>query len=308
MYIRLTKRNKIIVALASICLVVPTFVFLLFEYNKELKERLVYKVPGTPIKIPLGRVFNLGLAILVIVALMPYTLVITINANYESKMERDLPLFFRELAESVRSGVPLIKAIEEISLRSSGPLREEMRKVVFRTALGVTLEDSLKMLTTKVDTYSTKVMSVILNEAYASGARVIDVLETAGDVYSMLLSFELERRAKITPYAWTIYISLILFLVTSTVITEIFFKPLSTLAAGVPFLKSTLMSDIYEVIFYYVSLLESVFGGLIVGKMKAGKISRGLLHSIILVSITALFYGLIVPVVTRFILFPTIRR
>ena len=308
MYIRMTKRNKMIIAIISVCLIIPVLAFLYFEYRREVERKMVYRVPGTSIIIPLGRHFNLGLAVLIIVALTPYTVAVAINTNYESKIERDLPLFFRELAESVRSGVPLIKAIEEISARGSGPLREEMRRVAFRTALGVTLEDSLKMLTDKVDIYSTKVMSAILNEAYASGARVIDVLETAGDVYSVLFAFELERKAKIAPYAWTVYIALILFLVISTVLTEIFFKPLSAFAVGVPFLKGTIMSDIYEVIFYYVSLLESIFGGLIVGKMRAGKVSRGFIHSIILVSITALFYGVLIPIISRFLPFPKIKR
>lgn len=308
MYIKLTKRNKAIITLISIGLIIPILVFLPLEYNRELEGGSIYKIPGTPIIIPLGRTFNLGLAILIIVAFMPYTLVMIINTSYESKIERDLPLFFRELAESVRSGIPLVKAIEEISLRGSSPLREEMRRVVFRTTLGETLEDSLRMLTDKIDIRGTKVMSVILNEAYTSGARIIDVLETAGDVYSMLLAFELERKAKITPYTWTIYISLILFLFISTIVTEIFFKSLSAFAVGVPFLRGAFTSNIYEVIFYYVSLLESVLGGLIVGKMKAGKISRGLVHSVILVSITAVFYGLIIPVITKFIRFPTIGR
>jgi len=307
MYVRLTKRNKVIIVLISIGLTIPVLIFLAIEFNRELEEGLVYEIPGMRIIIPLGRPFNLGLAGLIVAALMPYTIVIVINTSYESKIERDLPLFFRELAESVRSGIPLIKAIEEISTRGSGPLREEMKRVIFRTALGMTLEESLEMLTRKVDIYSTKIMSVILNEAYASGARVIDVLETAGDVYSMLLAFELERKAKIAPYAWTVYISLILFLVISIILTEIFFKPLSTFAVGVPFLRGTLTSDIYEVIFYYVSLLESIFGGLIVGKMRAGKISRGLLHSIILVGITTLFYGVIVPIISRFVTLPTVR-
>jgi len=304
LYVKLTRRNKMIIAAITVAVVAPLAALLAVECARAAREGKLFEVPATPLVIPLDRRLNVLIAVTIIAALAPYTAVVVMNASYVSKIERDLPLFFRELAETVRSGVPLVRAVEEISARGAGPLRREMRRVVFRSALGEPFEESLRSFAERVDVYSTKVVSVILSEAYTSGARVVDVLETAGDVYSMLLAFELERRSKIAPYAWTIYISLILFLAISAVLTEIFFKPLSLFAAGIPFVRGLLKPEVYEVVFYYASLMESFFGGLIVGKMRTGRVSRGLIHSIILMAIAVTFYGAVLPLVSELVSVP----
>jgi len=293
-----------IIAAITVAVVAPLAALLAVEYARAAKEGKLFRVPASPLIIPLDRRLNVLIAVTMIAALAPYTAVVVMNASYVSKIERDLPLFFRELAETVRSGVPLVRAVEEISARGAGPLSQKGGRDSSRAALGESFEDSLRSFAERVDVYSTKVMSVILSEAYASGARVIDVLETAGDVYSMLLAFELERRSKISPYAWTVYISLILFLVISAALTEIFFKPLSSFAVGIPFMRGLLKPEVYETVFYYVSLMESFFGGLIVGKMRTGKVSRGLIHSIILMAIAVTFYGAVLPLVSELVSVP----
>ncbi len=305
MYIPMTKKVKIIIIACSIAIPLP-LLFLLIRNLIMGGVRLgaIMSDKRVVALLPVDKAFNLGIGFVILLAILPYTIIFYINELYLSKIERDLPLFFRELAESVRAGLPLIKAIEEISLRGGGPLREEMKRVVFRVALGVPFEEALKTFTKKVDVYSTRVMTVILSEAYHSGARVIDVLETAGDVYSMLLSFKMERDTKIAPYVWVIYIALLLFLVISTVLVEIFFKPLTYLARGMPMLKSGLSPEVIDTIFYYTSLIEAIFGGLIVGKMKGGKAGNSLVHISILLTITLIYYSIFVPIISRLLMPP----
>lgn len=299
MYIKLTPQLKIIIAAVSILAPLPIMFYLVESLVTKRVTMLAFR--EVRFALPVSMNFNLGVGLCILVALLPYAIISYINERYISKIERDLPIFFRELAESVRAGLPLIKAIEEVSRRGVGPLRDEMKRVVFRVALGVPFEEALNTFTKKVDIYSTRVMSVILSEAYASGARVIEVLETASDVYGMLLSFKMERDAKITPYVWVIYISLLLFLIISTTLIEVFFKPLSILTRGLPLLGGTIDPRLTRAMFYYASLIEAISGGLIVGKMKGGRISSSLIHVVILMVITLVYYAVFVPLVSRLI-------
>ena len=86
-------------------------------------------------------------------------------------------------------------------------------------------------------------------------------------------------------------------MVIAYVILFQFLAPLSTAAEnpemmGVPIVQNVLDISYYRSILFWASVMESVFGGLIAGKISGGKLAAGLIHSSILLAVTIAFFNI----------------
>ncbi|MDA4111827.1 MAG: hypothetical protein OK439_04770, partial [Thaumarchaeota archaeon] len=100
-----------------------------------------------------------------------------------------------------------------------------------------------------------------------------------------------------------VYISIIIFLIIAFIITAQFIGPLDKLpitatspsglsAGGHASINLSRISPVYfESIFFLAGLLESLFGGIVAGKIVDGSASAGLRHSLILIVITILIFN-----------------
>ena len=66
------------------------------------------------------------------------------------------------------------------------------------------------------------------------------------------------------------------------------------LAAGTGLLTGILPLEYYASILFWGSIFESLFGGIIGGKIGEGTVTAGLTHSVVLMSITLVFFNLLI--------------
>ena len=230
-------------------------------------------------------------ASLAVVALAaPYTAVSFANRRYVEAIEKSLPAFFEGLEEGVRSGMPLVKALETAARAVGGPLAREMLAVVARVEMGDTLEGALEGLVRRIPAPALRRAASLVLVAYQSGGRVGEVLGAAAEMYGMLRSYEEERRATMAPYAATVYVALAVFLLVATILLVVFIAPLEKMGGAAAQLLSPLPSPLFKAVFFLASAVQAVAGGLVAGKISRGTVKAGLIHAVAMLALVAAYF------------------
>jgi len=254
--------------------------------------------PEKPYFIPITQRVNNALVLGIIVAMLFPSVIEYNNSRWTRGIDVNTPRLLMDITEAVRSGVPLIKSLEEASTRDYGPITKPLEQAMVRVNVTSDLEGSLGWLSEKLVRPVVKRMNTILIEAYETGGKIIDVLEMSVELFTNLAEYSEERYAQMRPYIIIVYLSSFIFLFISWVILIQFLGPLNAVSSE-PFvvnagiLRNLLDISYYKSILFWAAVMESVFGGLVAGKIGEGRMSAGLIHSVILLLITVIFYNMI---------------
>lgn len=254
-------------------------------------------VPKAPYWVPLSQRTNNGIILCILLALSLPSVLEYQNSRWLKGVEKNVPLLLRDVSEAVQSGVPLITALEEASVRDYGPVSKPLENSLVRFNLTSDLKGSLKWLGEKLIKPSAKRMSTVLIEAYEAGGRVKDVLEKSVELFTSISDYKEERASQTSPYVAVVYIGNAVFLVISWVVVVRFLQPLSAATADPLVAQSGVLASIldinyYKSILFWASTMGSLLGGLIAGKISDGRVAAGLIHSEILLLLTLVFYNL----------------
>jgi flagellar protein FlaJ len=252
--------------------------------------------PQTPYLVPLSQKVNNTMACGLIIALSIPAVVEFNNYRWRRQVDRNLPRLLRDVAEAVRSGVTLPRALEEASQRDYGPISKQLERAVSMFIMGASWEESLMSLAKWLKQPSALRLSTILIEAHQTGGRIIEVLEASVKLFSSLDEYREEQLSNMRPYIATVYMAVVVFLIISSIVLHQFLAPLYQVSGGVNVQETGLLSGIldanyYASILFWASSIESIFGGLIAGKIGEKSLSAGLLHSVILLVITLIFFN-----------------
>lgn len=228
----------------------------------------------------------LGLA--VPLALTPAAYVHYVNARYVEALSRQLPTFFKGVADGVRAGMTLERALAASAEAVGDPLKSEINSILAAISLGVPFRDSLRQAAERVPHPVFTRMTSLIAVAYESGGRVADVLSAAAETYGMLRSFEEERRARVAPYVWVTYVALAVFLITATIITAVFVEPLYAMEA--PGFVSPPPPHLFKSVFFISAYTQAIFGGLVSGKISRGTVKAGVTHVIAMALIVVAYF------------------
>ncbi|MFB0522947.1 MAG: type II secretion system F family protein [Candidatus Bathyarchaeia archaeon] len=254
--------------------------------------------PQGPYLIPLSQKVNNTMAFGLLIAFTFPAIVEFNNYRWSRQVERNIPKLLRDVAEAVRSGVTLPRALEEASQRDYGPLSKELEHAISMFILGASWEDSLMSLAHHLRRPSALRLSTILIEAHQTGGKMIEVLETSVDLFTSLDEYREEQYSNMRPYMMTIYMATIIFLIIAYVVLHQFLTPLYAASASATVKESGLLAGVLDINYYtsilfWASIIESIFGGLIAGKIGDRTLSAGLRHSVILTVLTLVFFNIL---------------
>lgn len=254
-------------------------------------------VPGAPYVIPLSQRTNNVLALGLLVAFAFPALVEFNNFRWGRQVDKNIPKLLRDITETVRSGMTLPRAIEEASQRSYGPISRELEHTISMFNMGASFEDSIMSLAQRLRRPTALRFCTILVEAHQTGGKLIDVLNASVSLFSSLEEYKEEQYTNMKPYMMTMYMTTLIFLVISYVILHQFLGPLYATTANTSMQKSGLLTgvldiDYYTSLLFWASLIESIFAGLILGKIVDRALPAGLRHSVVLVVITLVFFNI----------------
>jgi len=281
------RRHKIAVRTVSLAVASALFALIFL--------RGIY-IPSEPYFIPMSQKLNNILVLVLITALAAPAIVEFKNNRWLRGVDENIPRLLRDVTEAVRSGVPLVKALEDASARDYGPISKPLEAAMVKFNLTSDLEGSLAWLGQRLIRPAAKRMATVLFEAYETGGRIMDVLDVSVKLFTSLAEYREERDAQMRPYILIVYLGSIVFLSISWVILVQFLAPLAT-ASFNPFvaqagiLRNVLDINYYKSILFWAALMEALLGGLVAGKISESRISAGLIHSVLLLIITFAFFN-----------------
>ncbi len=254
-------------------------------------------MPQVPYLIPLSQKVNNVMVLGFLVMLGLPAVVEFLNFRWARQADRNIARFLKDVAEAVRSGLTLPRALEEASQRDYGPLSKELEKVMAKFIMGTSWEESVLSLYRSVKRPGVLRLCTILVEANQAGGRMVDVLDSSVDLFTSLEEYKEEQYTSMRPYLLTIYMSSAVFLIIAFVVLHQFLIPLFTASESEGVKKAGLLVSVLDISYYasilfWGSFIEAFFGGLIAGKIVDRNLLAGLRHSIILVSITLMFFNL----------------
>ena len=217
------------------------------------------------------------------------------------EIEEYLPDFLRDVAESIRSGMPLTKAFENATHGTYGALSAEMKITSSQISWGIPFEETIKRFAGRVKSRLVRQAVLIIIESHKSGGEIADVLETVSTDIKTLKSIEQERKSKLKVYLVSMYFIFFLFLGIIVTLTQSFIPATPQLNEAAGILggsPSSLSEEDFKQFFFHLCLIQAFFAGLIGGQMGEGSVVSGIKHSIALLLITIIVFQFILTATT----------
>lgn len=228
------------------------------------------------------------------------------------EMEEKMPVFLRDLIESLSSGVPFHQAIISSSKVDYGELSREIKKMASQISWGMPVNKVLDQFIDRVKSSKKLYMSLkILRESYFTGGDVISTLNSVAGNLTQLNEIEKEKRGILDQYVVLIYVIVFIFVAILVTINKLMipiFKVSEIPGGEVTGFKSPCsdnpnpicgvfvlpakyvfglqdpagIAGYYISIFFYMSTVIAIACGIVVGEVREKSIISGLKHSAIL--------------------------
>ena len=294
MSILVPKEIRYTIYIATAIVGILIVFFPLIMRIKTIDECFVVTSIGIPL--PYDVIFNISIVFGLIVICIPIALINYLEDKYVKSIEDKLPDLFKELAESTRAGLSLPQALEEYAKREKGSaLGKEINRIVVRYKLRTDFEEAVRSFAERIPTTPVQRAYITLVEAYRSGGRMTEVLDSAARIYSMIRDYEHSKKNRLKHYIWIIYMSVFLFSFIAVILMESFIRPTAEIGktARGSFVFGALDERIYEGLFFLSSLVQSIMGGIIAGKIVDGSAVKGVKHVIVLLMAVVFFFGIL---------------
>jgi archaeal flagellar protein FlaJ len=217
------------------------------------------------------------------IAVAPPSVASILHNTWKNKIEKMTPEFMRDLATASKTGMPLQTALEHASKRQYGPLTAELKILVSQMSWGMNFNQAMMEFSNRIDLPVIRKATVLILEAGRHGGNLHDIFESTAKYVENVNSWSARRRMQTMPYVAIFYFSLFIYLFIIIIISNMMFTPLSQMeTSGVPFLQSVLAPSQARRVFLHTALMESLFGGLIAGKINENTFSAGLKHATVL--------------------------
>lgn len=247
----------------------------------------------TPFKLDLGTDFII-LAFLISVG--PYGFRRYKKAQRIHAMDDKFPDFLRDLAEGVRAGMTLPRALYSASKGVYGALTPEIQKMSAQVEWGVSFTEALSRFKDRVNTPLIQRTVSLVNEAAKAGGSVVDILTAASNDSREIKQIVEDRRRQMGIYSVIIYVAFMVFLAVIFVLANQFLPAIHQAVSGASGAQvgGLTFGDFsvagYTRIFFHAALIQGIGSGLVAGVMTEGHPLGGLKHSFIMTIISWLFF------------------
>ena len=235
------------------------------------------------------------------------------------EMEERFPTFLRDTIEYLRSGMPLHECIKMANKVDYGKLSEEIKKMNYQLSWGMPIDEVLDQFAERVKDSKRLFTSIkILREARLSGGDIVSTLDSIAENSTILEESSKERKALLNQYVILMYAISLIFIVIVIAINNLMipifkvsggteetviglsnpcttcvefectvcglYEWVSTHIFGIE--DPTTIGAYYISLFFFMSMIQSFFSGLVAGEISENSIISGIKHSLILTGIT----------------------
>lgn len=223
------------------------------------------------------------MVIALIIAILPYSIDITLQKRAIRKKEELYTEFLFKLSELMRGGLDPIKAVKELAKTDLGVLTPHVRIASTSMTFGKSFEEAMKAMAKSLQSELITRYTLLVIQASYSGGSVADLILKASEDMRSIISIEREKEGNLHQYVMIFYfaqgiIIFIVYILTTSLLP--FVQQISTTQI---FGKSDIGDIDFARGFFHMIILNSIFGGLIIGKISEGEARYGLKHVVVLV-------------------------
>ncbi len=214
-----------------------------------------------------------------ILSLLAPVLFLRYNAYRVRKdIEDRFPDFLRDVVSGTRAGMSLTQAIKNVEDHDYGKLTPRVKKIAAQLDWGLPFEQVMKQFAKESKSKLVQRAVSTVNQTYRSGGDIYKVLETVSENIEEIKKLRRERESELYSELVSGYIIYFVFLLVLVVMAKylipslVFEFELPTGGGGI-----TNPEPIFSV-FRGIVIIQSVFSGLVIGKLSEGEIKAGAKH------------------------------
>ena len=220
----------------------------------------------------------------VLIAITPYAIDITLQKRNTRRKEELYTEFLFKLSELMRGGLDPIKSVKELSKTDLGILTPNVRMASTAMIYGKSFEESMKTMAKSLHSELIKRYTTLVVQASYSGGSVADLILKASEDMRSIISIEREKEGNLAQYVMIFYFAQgIIFFIIFTLTTSLL-PFVQNLGASTMFGVNKIASLDFARGFFHLVMINSFFGGLIIGKISEGEARFGLKHAVILMA------------------------
>ena len=274
------------------------------KLKKHISGELLFTISSSTICFVGGFIFFRGTKLETIIyflalllAFFPYFYNLFKKYLIIKEYEKNFSNFMMDLAEVVKAGMPLSKAVIFLSNNDYGLLSDLVKRLAARISWGIDFEKSWKDFAEESESELIKKVVGGIIETHKSGGDIISFLEALINNLIILNNLKKERETIMHKKIMQFYV-LFFFLILTIIGISKFVLPFVQEATK----KSIEMASFgnvkginmlnrgekynFEPIFFHLALLEAIFSGIIIGLLIDNDFKAGLKHLAILLPIT----------------------
>ena len=220
-----------------------------------------------------------------LIAIIPYSIDITLQKRATRKKEELYTEFLFKLSELMRGGLDPVKAVKELSKTDLGVLTPHIRIASTSMTFGKSFEESMKAMAQSLHSDLITRYTMLVVQASYSGGAVADLILKASEDMRSIISIEREKEGNLHQYVLIFYFAQAIIIFIIYMLTTSLLPFVQQLGTTNMFGKTDIGTIDFARGFFHMIILNSIFGGLIIGKISEGEARFGLKHVVVLVAV-----------------------
>lgn len=204
------------------------------------------------------------------------------------EIEKYFPLFLRDVADAIATGMTLPQALRSVEINDYGLLSPYVKEMAAKLDWGISFERILEDFAKKVGSATIKRAIKAIIETHRSGGEITTVLTAVAETQGIVEKIKKERSSSVYAQMVNGYVIFFVFLGIMIGLSK-FLIPAFNWEGFQSELAST-----YNSIFRDLVIIQGVFAGLSIGKMAEGNIVAGVKHSLVLATIGFMIFTIII--------------
>lgn len=224
----------------------------------------------------------------IIAGLMPYSVLNFLESRWKRGIDKRIPELLEDIAEGQMTGLTFLRAVEASAMKNYGAVTEELKRILSHVRLGGTIEEGFMRFAERVGSRMVRRASGIMVETTRAGGDIAKIIRSLAAYMRQIEEINMERKSTMKIYIYIVYIAFGVFVVTVLILLNQFFWPM--VGFGKTIFSPQADFETYRRIFFYMAMIQGVFGGIVAGKLGEGYLASGFKHSIIMVLATILVF------------------
>ncbi|MCD6469976.1 type II secretion system F family protein [Candidatus Bathyarchaeota archaeon] len=229
--------------------------------------------------------FRLYIGLAIALSLLAPSLIVYWEDGWRKKIEDALPKLLDDLADCHEVGMPLFQALETCSKRNYGPITEELKKLAAKISFAANFEKAFMDFSERIGSDLLSRVTTIIIEAMRAGGDIKAVFRSTAKFVREMVILRNERESRLRPHLIIVYITVLVFIAVMVLLYNSIFTMIKT---SFGYFGPPISLEEFKALFFDLVMMESIFSGLIAGKITQGRILAGLIHSTVLIFVATI--------------------